>query len=54
VSRLRVLFCRHRWAIHLCQPPHGSPSLIICDHCGLVHSIHAALAALAAHKEATK
>lgn len=32
---LRRPICRHLWAVHLCQPPAGSPSLVICDRCGL-------------------
>ena len=35
-ARLRVLFCRHDWRVHLCQPPKGVPSLVICERCDLV------------------
>ena len=34
-TRWREAPCAHLWAVHLCQPPNGMPSLIICELCGL-------------------
>lgn len=32
-DRLATALCRHEGGIHLCQPPNGIPSLVICRKC---------------------
>ena len=43
MNRLRraliVLTCRHQWTVHLCQPPKGIPSLVICSRCALLSEV---------------
>lgn len=38
MKRLRALFCRHVGGVHLCQPPNGVPSLIVCIKCDVLLS----------------
>ena len=45
MTRLVCWLRGHRSAIHLCQPPNGTPSLVICERCRTVLAEYARLAA---------